>query len=262
MDKEIGGFNLMQGDCLEKMKEIPVGMSKIESESVHCVITSPPYNVGLNYNSYDDNKEYQSYLDFMEKVFIQSYRVLSKDGRMIVNIGDGKNGSIPTHSDFIQICKKTGFQVLTTIIWNKNTTSNRTAWGSFMSASSPSFPRCFEYILVFRKSHKLLRKGVSTISKEEFIQWSNGYWNMNTEKLKKVGHPAAFPLQLPERCIKLFTYEGDVVLDPFMGSGTTGVACVNTNRKFIGIEMDENYFNIACNRIDEAIREKEQDLFK
>ena len=257
MDKDLklDDCQLMFGDCLEKMKELP-------DESVHCVITSPPYNVGLNYNYYDDNKEHQLYLDFMKKVFIQSYRVLSKDGRMIVNIGDGKNGSIPTHSDFIQICKKIGFQVLTTIIWNKNTTSNRTAWGSFMRASSPSFPRCFEYILVFRKSHKLLRKGVSTISKEEFIQFSNGYWNMNTEKLKKVGHPAAFPLQLPERCIKLFTYEGDVVLDPFMGSGTTGVACINTNRKFIGIELDKNYYDISCKRIKEAINEKKQQIFK
>lgn len=233
---------LYNEDCL-------VGMSKMESESIHCIITSPPYNVGLNYNSYDDNKEYQLYLDFMEKVFIQSFRVLSKDGRMIVNIGDGKNGSIPTHSDFIQIAKKIGFQVLTTIIWNKNTTSNRTAWGSFMKASSPSFPRCFEYILVFRKSNKLIRKGVSTISKEEFIQWSNGHWNMNTEKLKKVGHPAAFPLQLPERCIKLFTYEEDVILDPFMGSGTTAIACVKTNRKFIGFELDKQYFNLSIERI-------------
>lgn len=118
-----------------------------------------------------------------------------------------------------------------------------------MKASSPSFPRCFEYILVFRKSNKLLRKGVSTISKEEFIQWSNGYWNMNTEKLKKVGHPAAFPLQLPERCIKLFTYEGDVILDPFMGSGTTAIACIKTNRKFIGFELDEEYFNLSIERI-------------
>lgn len=85
---------------------------------------------------------------------------------------------------------------------------------------------------------------------------------MNTEKLKKVGHPAAFPLQLPERCIKLFTYEGDVVLDPFMGSGTTGVACINNNRKFIGIELDEKYYDISCKRIKDAIRDKKQSLFK
>lgn len=231
-------------DCLE-------GMKLISDKSINCIITSPPYNVGLDYDGYDDNKIYDDYLDWMKTIFEESYRILADDGRMCINVGDRKNGSIPTHSDFIQIAKNIGFNVLTIIIWNKNTTSNRTAWGSFMSASCPSFPRCFEYILVFSKSHKLLHIGKSTIEKNEFIEWSNGMWSFNGEKLKTVGHPAAFPVELPRRCIRLFTYEDDVVLDPFMGSGTTMVSCIREHRRYIGFELSKKYFDIAGQRIQE-----------
>lgn len=249
------GFNkIYNNDCLSGMKLIP-------DNSINCIITSPPYNVGLNYDEYKDNKPYEEYLSWMKDIFTESYRVLTSDGRMCINVGDGKNGSIPTHSDFIQIAKGVGFHVLTIIIWNKNTTSNRTAWGSFMSPSCPSFPRCFEYILVFCKTHKLEHKGVSTISKKEFIDWSNGMWSFNSEKLKKVGHPAAFPIELPTRCIKLFTFENDVVLDPFIGSGTTAVAALLNNRRFIGFEISEDYFKLASNRIMEVMSEVENQLF-
>lgn len=230
-------------DCLE-------GMCRIPNESVDCIITSPPYNVGLSYNEYDDNKEYSDYLNWMTEVFGVCYRVLSADGRMCINIGDGKNGAIPTHSDFIQICKGIGFNVMTIIIWNKNTTSRRTAWGSFMSASSPSFPRNFEYILVFSKSKKLLSKGESTISKEDFIKWSNGMWTFNTEKLSKVGHPSAFPIEMPIRLLRMLTYKGAVVLDMFLGSGTTAVACIREKRHFIGFELSKEYFDKAIKRIE------------
>ena len=246
--------NIYNEDCLEGMKKIP-------DSFVNCIITSPPYNVGLEYNEYKDNKPYEDYLDWIRKIFIESYRVLTEDGRMCINIGDGKNGSIPTHSDFIQIAKEIGFHVLTIIIWNKNTTSNRTAWGSFMSPSSPSFPRCFEYILVFRKTEKLTHTGKTTIEKKEFIDWSNGMWSFNTEKLKKIGHPAAFPIELPRRCIRLFTYEGDVVLDPFIGSGTTAVAALCENRKYIGFEMSEEYYKMAVERIDIEQKEYDSRLF-
>ena len=241
-------------DCLS-------GMKKISDNTVNCIITSPPYNVGLDYDEYKDNKPYYDYLSWIKDIFTESYRVLAEDGRMCINIGDGKNGSIPTHSDFIQIAKEIGFHILTIIIWNKNTTSNRTAWGSFMSPSCPSFPRCFEYILVFSKTHKLSHKGISTIEKKEFIEWSNGMWSFNCESLKKIGHPAAFPVELPTRCIKLFTYEGDVVLDPFIGSGTTAVACIRENRKFIGFETSDEYFKLSNNRIKVEQGEFENKLF-
>lgn len=233
-------------DCLEGMRHIPDG-------SIDCIVSSPPYNTGLEYNGYKDSKPYAEYLEWMTSIFAESFRVLGNDGRMVVNIGDGKNGAIPTHSDFIQICKLIGFSVLTTIIWNKNTTSNRTAWGSFMSPSSPSFPRCFEFILVFRKSDKLLRKGIPTISKENFVSWSNGMWSIGCEKLDKIGHPAAFPVELPQRCIELLTYKGDVILDPFVGSGTTAIAAIREKRHFIGFELNAEYYQKAMKRIQNEL---------
>jgi site-specific DNA-methyltransferase (adenine-specific) len=235
-------------DCLDGMKKIPDG-------SVDCIITSPPYNVGLSYNEYNDSKEYSDYLAWMTNIFNVCYRVLAADGRMCINIGDGKNGSIPTHSDFIQICKSIGFNVMTIIVWNKNTTSRRTAWGSFMSASCPSFPRNFEYILVFSKNKKLLSKGESTISKDDFIKWSNGMWTFNTEKLSQVGHPAAFPIELPTRLLRMLTYKDAIVLDMFMGSGTTAIACIKEKRHFIGFEKDETYWKKSVERVKNEQRQ-------
>ena len=229
-------------DCFDGMKHIPDG-------TINLTVTSPPYNVGLSYNEYDDNKAYSDYLSWIKDIFNENYRVLTTDGRMCINIGDGKNGSIPTHSDFIQICKSIGFYVMSIIIWNKNTTSNRTAWGSFMSPSCPSFPRCFEYVLIFSKSKKLTHKGDTTISKENFIKWTNGMWTFAPE-IKELWHPAAYPLELPKRCIELLTYKDDVVLDPFMGSGTTAIACIKEHRHFIGFELSKEYYDKACKRID------------
>ena len=247
-------------DCLEGMKQIPNGY-------IHCVITSPPYNVDLGNNKYNkngygkhnDNMPYQDYLSWMEHVFRECFRVLSEDGRICVNIGDAKNGKITTHSDFIQIMKSIGFMPMTTIIWNKNNTSNRCAWGSYLSAKSPSFPRPFEYVLIFEKTHGLIRSGETTITKYEWKQYSNGLWSFAPEtRQKKIGHPAMFPLELPTRLIKMLTYKGDVILDPFMGGGTTAVAAINNNRNFIGFEMDEKYFEIAKNRVEKALEEKNQ----
>jgi site-specific DNA-methyltransferase (adenine-specific) len=233
---------LITGDCVEKMKALDT--------KVNIVITSPPYNVNLGNNKYkkdgynvtDDNLPYNEYLDWMKEVFTVCFDVLTEDGRICINIGDGKNGAIPTHSDFIQILKDIGFIPLTTIIWNKNTMSSRTAWGSFMSASAPSFPRGIEYILVFGKTPKLLSKGESTMTKEEFIEYSNGLWVFHPEKKQKeYGHPAMFPVELPERLIKMLTYKDATVLDPFSGTATTGVACYKTGRNYIGIEKDPIY---------------------
>lgn len=231
------------------------GMRRISDGCIHCVITSPPYNVGMNYNGYNDDKEYSDYLLWMTDIFNQCYRILSTDGRMCVNIGDGKNGAIPTHSDFIQICKNIGFNVMTTIVWNKNTTSKRTAWGSFMSATAPSFPRNFEYILVFAKSKKLQKNGESTISKDDFIKWSNGMWTIKPEIQSKAGHPAAFPIELPTRLIRMLTFKNDIVLDPFMGSGTTAIASIKEKRHFVGFELSKDYYDMACKRIENEQRQ-------
>lgn len=246
------------------MKDIPDG-------SVNCIITSPPYNVNLGknkfkkngYNSYNDNLPHNEYLKWIDKIIKLSYLKLSDDGRICINIGDGKNGKITTHSDFIQILKNNGFYIISTIVWNKKATNNRTAWGSFMNPSCPSFPTMFEYIIIAGKSTRLEHKGKSTVSKKEFIEYSNSIWTFKPEyHQKEIGHPAVFPIELPYRCIQMLTYENDIILDMFMGSGTTGIAAINTNRRFIGIELDDNYFEIAKKRIDEAIRDKQQNLFE
>lgn len=245
-------FQLLQGDCLDLMKQIPDG-------SVNLVVTSPPYNVGLEYASYKDDKPFEEYIGFLKEVFLLAYGVLAEDGRVVINIGDGKSGKMPTHSVVQMMMCDIGYVPMATIIWNKRTTSNRAAWGSFMSPSCPSFPSCMEYVMLFSKTPKLLHKGTPTIQKEDFIKWTSPLWEFMPEtRIRDIGHPAAFPIELPRRCIELLTYREDTVLDMFMGSGTTGVACVNTNRRFIGIEKDEKYFAIAKDRIEKAISTPKQ----
>ena len=244
-------------DCLEGMKRIPDG-------SVHCVITSPPYNVDLGNNKYnkfgygqhEDNLPHEKYLRWMRSVFQECYRVLSSDGRICVNIGDGRNGKVPTHSDFIFLLREVVFKPITTINCNKNNTSNRCAWGSYLSAKAPSFPRSFEYILIFGKTDSLQRDGETTVTKLEWREYTNGLWTFAPERnQKRIGHPAMFPLELPSRLIKMLTYNGDIVLDPFMGSGTTAIAAIRTKRNFIGFELQKEYFDMAEKRIKDERRQ-------
>lgn len=244
--------NLLNGDCLEVLKTL-------SKESVDCVITSPPYNVDLgnnkfNKNSYDlynDNIEHKQYISWLREVFSEIYSVLVKGGRVCINIGDGKNGAVPTSSDIIKMMIELNYIPITHIIWNKNQTSARTAWGSYMSPSCPSYPTPFEHILIFcKEERKLQHKGETDLTKDEFVEYAYGIWNIAPEKrAKEIGHPAPFPVEIPKRLIKMNTYIGDTVLDPFMGSGTTGCACKEFCRRFIGIELSENYYNIAKERI-------------
>lgn len=239
-------------DCL-------TGIQKLENNSIDLVITSPPYNVDLGnnkynknpYNLYNDNKEHTDYIAWLKELFnIYIYPKLKSGGRVCINIGDGKNGAVPTSSDIIQFMKEL-YIPMTHIIWDKSQVGNRTAWGSFNSPSSPSFPTPFEHILVFcKESKKLQYKGESDLEKEEFIQWSNPLWRFTPEtKMKKIGHPAMFPVELAKRCLKMFSYKDAVVLDPFMGSGTTAIACKKYDRHYIGFEISPEYCEIAKNRL-------------
>lgn len=239
----------------------------IENDSVDVVITSPPYNVDLGnnkynnsgYNLYNDNREHVEYIGWLKTIFATVKPVLKSGGRICINIGDSKNGAIPTSSDIIQfMCKDLNYIPITHIIWNKNTTSARTAWGSYMSPSCPNYPCPFEHILIFAKDIvKLQHTGKTDITKDEFITCANSLWTFAPERLSNVGHPAAFPVELPYRLIKMNSYIGDTILDPFMGSGTTGVACKSLHRNFIGIELDSKYFDLAQKRIngDEIVLE-------
>lgn len=253
-------IDLYKGDCVEVLDLLP-------NESIDLVITSPPYNIDLGkskhnkngYNLYNDNKPHHVYIDWLRSVFDITYSKLKKGGRVCLNIGDSKNGAIPTSSDVIQFMSNViGYIPMAHIIWDKSQVRNRCAWGSFLSPSCPSFPTPFEHILVFAKeTTKLQHKGNTDLTKEEFVSWAYGIWKFAPEKKQKqIGCPAIFPEELPKRCAKMFSYEGDVILDPFMGSGTTGIVCVKHNRKFIGIELDESYYDVANKRIKSAYHRK------
>ena len=247
-------MKLYNDNCEIVLKELIKNNTK-----VNCIITSPPYNVDLGNNKYNknpyslykDNKEHSEYIKWLVNIFNKCYDLLVDGGRLCINIGDGKNGRIPTHSDLIQNLTKK-YLLNSVILWDKKQVGNRTAWGSFKLPSSPSYPTPFEYILIFSKNtYKLQHKGETDLNKEEFIKWAYALWEFVPEtKAKKIGHPAPFPEELPKRLIKMNTYIGDIVLDPFMGSGTTGIACKKFNREFIGIELDKIYFEIAKERIN------------
>jgi len=225
----------------------------ISEESIDLVVTSPPYNVDIKYNSYSDDMDYHTYLEFTNKWLEKAYKVLKNDGRFCLNIPLDKNkgGQQSVYADIVTIAKKIGFQYHSTIIWNEQNISRRTAWGSWLSASAPYVIAPVEMIVILykKKWKKISGSKKSDITKKEFLEWTNGVWNFMGESKKRIGHPAPFPVELPKRCIKLFTYVGDTILDPFLGSGSTLIACALTNRKGIGIEIDKNYCELSKRRL-------------
>lgn len=225
----------------------------VEENSVDLIVTSPPYNVDIRYNSYDDTIPYNIYLEFTQKWLKKALLLLKDDGRFCLNIPLDKNkgGQQSVYADIISIAKQVGFKYHSTIVWNEQNISRRTAWGSWLSAKAPYVIAPVEMIAVLYKKNwrKINGSQKSDISKKEFIQWTNGVWTFMGASKKRVKHPAPFPVELPERCIKLFTFVGDTVLDPFLGSGSTLIACFLTMRKGIGIEIDKNYCEISKQRL-------------
>jgi len=228
----------------------------IPENSVDLIVTSPPYNVDIKYGSYKDNIPYEKYLEFTERWLKKAWKLAKPDGRLCLNVpldkskGRNNEGFQSVYADIVAVAKKVGWKYITTIVWDEGNISRRTAWGSFANASAPYVIAPVEMIIVMCKgSWKKLRKGVSDITPKEFIEWTLGLWKFPGENPKRVGHPAPFPLELPKRCIKLFSYVGDVVLDPFMGSGTTLVACALLKRKGIGVEIERKYCEIAKRRL-------------
>jgi len=233
----------------------------IEKSAVDLIITSPPYNVDIKYNSHKDDISYSDYLRFTKRWLAKAFSLAKDDGRLCLNIPLDKNkgGQQSVYSDILHIAKEIGWKYHSTIIWNEGNISRRTAWGSFKSASAPYVIAPVEIIIILHKNGwKKLSKGESTITKEEFIEWTNGLWTFSGESKKRIGHPAPFPVELPKRCIRLFSYKNDVVLDPFLGSGTTLVSCVQEGRKGIGVDVDKDYCGIAKKRLKPVIEEKKQ----
>jgi len=233
----------MQGDCSE-------ALSKIDDDSVNLAVTSPPYNVGIDYGVYKDNLEWEEYYDWCEKWMREIYRVLRPDGRFCLNhylsLGTSKARSSPI-LELHCLSRRIGFKHHALVIWEERTRSKYTAWGSWLSASAPYINSPYEGILVLYKDQwKRADKGKSTISKEEFLEGVSGVWKLGPDKLRLT--PATFPESLPKRCISLLTFEGDVVLDPFMGSGTTMKAAQDLKRSCIGIEINPEYCKVIRRR--------------
>jgi len=227
----------------EKMKEIP-------DSSVHLMVTSPPYNVG---KEYDRDMTLEEYLGFLERVWAEVWRVLVPGGRCCINVANlGRRPYIPLHSFIIRDMTKLGFLMRGEVIWAKDSSSSpSTAWGSWLSATNPTLRDTHEYILVFCKSaFAMERRGrKSTITRDEFLELTKSVWRMDAERASRVGHPAPFPVELPYRCIQLYSFEGDVVLDPFMGSGQTAIAAIKAGRHYIGYEVNEDYVRLCEQRI-------------
>ena len=238
---DITNVNKIFQHSSERMIELP-------HNSVHLMITSPPYNVT---KEYDQNLTLQQYLQLMENVLKETYRVLVNGGRACVNVANlGRKPYIPL-SDYIgRIMTDIGFNNRGQIIWDKAASAaGSCAWGSWQSASNPSLRDVHEYILVFSKGNLSRKKGVDTIRKVDFLEWTKSIWKMNAESARRVHHPAPFPEELPHRLINLYSFENDIVLDPFMGSGTTAVAALKNKRRFVGYDVSEEYVRIANDRI-------------
>lgn len=224
---------------------------------IDLIITSPPYNVGIDYNSTNDKLDYKNYLNFSKLWLTNCYKWSRDEGRLIMNIPLDKNkgGQQSVGADITNIAKKVGWNYHSTIIWNEGNISRRTAWGSWLSASAPYVIAPVELIVVMYKKQWKKTNGSlkSDITREEFMSWTNGVWSFNGESKKRIGHPAPFPKELPYRAVKLFSYVGDTIFDPFVGSGTTLIEGVNNNRNSIGVEIDKNYCELCKNRLQNEI---------
>ncbi|PKP59927.1 MAG: SAM-dependent methyltransferase [Candidatus Altiarchaeales archaeon HGW-Altiarchaeales-2] len=227
----------------ENMKELP-------DNCIHLMITSPPYNVS---KEYDDDLSLKEYLQLLENSFKETYRVLVNGGRACINVANlGRKPYIPLSDYISRMMIDISFNMRGEIIWNKAASASpSTAWGSWQSAANPILRDIHEYILVFSKGdyNRIAIGKQNTITKEQFMEYTKSIWTMNAESARRIGHPAPFPEELPYRLIQLYSFKDDIILDPFMGSGTTAVSAIRSERKFVGYEINPEYISLAKNRL-------------
>ena len=225
----------------------------IPDDSIHLIITSPPYN---NSKEYDEDLSLEEYLKLINDVMVEAHRILIRGGRICINIANiGRKPYIPLSTYIDQIMIKIGFLPRGQIIWDKSASAGpSTAWGSWQSASNPILRDIHEYILVYSKGEFGRKNSRSnkddSISKDAFLENTKSIWKFPTASARKIGHPAPFPIELPKRLIELYSFENDIILDPFAGSGTTAIAAKTTNRNYIMIDINSDYCKLATERIN------------
>ena len=236
-------------------------MNDIPDCSIHLMVTSPPYNVK---KEYDEDLSLEEYRTLLKNVFKETYKKLVTGGRACINVANlGRKPYIPLHSYIIEDMADIGFLMRGEIIWNKaSSASPSTAWGSWLSAANPVLRDIHEYILVFSKESFSRKRGNNkdTIAKEEFLEWTKSVWTFPAVSARSIGHPAPFPKELPHRLIQLYTFEKDVVLDPFCGSGTACLAASKNGRHYIGYDIEPEYVKLANRRI--KLHSSQKNLFE
>lgn len=250
--------NVQSPACAEWMNRLYLqsaeNMVAIPDNSVGLAFTSPPYNVG---KEYDENISLAEYLELIENVGQEVYRVLRPGGRYAINIANlGRKPYVPLHAFLYPVHTRLGFLPMGEIIWQKGKGANGScAWGSWMSAKAPRLRDLHEYILVFAKqSYNRPDKGESDIEREEFMAATLSIWEIAPASAKRIGHPAPFPVELAERVIKLYSYKEDVILDPFAGSGSTLLAAALNDRHYVGYEIKEEYVTLSQKRLEDALK--------
>ncbi|MCS7178639.1 MAG: site-specific DNA-methyltransferase [Anaerolineae bacterium] len=239
---------IIVGDAEEVLRALPAG-------SVDMVITSPPYNFGHSYagDHTEDTREWNEYFDKLYRIWAECYRILKPGGRIAVNVQPLFSDYIPTHHIISHQLQRLGFLWKAEILWEKsNYNAKYTAWGSWQSPSMPYIKYTWEFIEVFDKAthRKVGPREAIDITADEFKEWVYGRWNIAPEgRMKEFGHPAMFPEEIPYRLMRLFTYRGDIVVDPFNGAGTTTVVAYRLRRRFIGIDISPEYCRTAYERV-------------
>jgi DNA modification methylase len=227
-------------------------MHELPDNSVSLMVTSPPYHAG---KSFDSDGTFEDFLAMLRCVLTDTHRVLEPGGRAVVNVANlGRRPYVPLAAMVTVMACEIGFFPRGEVIWVKGSGANSNcAWGSWCSASNPTMRDLHEYCLCFSKGRMdRVRRGRSTIERNEFMEATLSVWHLPAESARRVGHPAPFPVALPRRFIELYTYAGDVVLDPFIGSGSTAVAAVEAGRRFVGYDLDQSYARLARRRVRQA----------
>jgi site-specific DNA-methyltransferase (adenine-specific) len=229
-----------------------VTMAELPDNSVALMVTSPPYHAGKDF---DSDTTYPEFLDLLGAVFAEVHRVLEPGGRAAVNVANlGRKPYLPLSHDVGRLMAGLGFHMRGEVIWQKaRGMASSCAFGTFASARNPVLRDVHEYVLIFSKGRMdRVRRGVSTISSKEFLAATLSVWEIPAESARRIGHPAPFPVALPRRLLELYTFAGDVVLDPFCGSGATAVAAIEAGRRFVGYDTNATYVALARRRAREA----------